>query len=100
MENYSNQNLKKIPTVEKQGYRLSLNCSDNKLRYIPKLNHITQLFFRCNRVKKLPYLPNLHFINKYGNKIKDLSMRLEECLYNPRCNKYLHMLKFDLHICS
>lgn len=82
MEDYTNQNLKKFPKVT---FR-SLNCSNNKLRYIPNNLQLNTFYFTYNRVKRLPNLLLVEHLGSANNKIKDRSYRIFMCSYNKYYN--------------
>jgi hypothetical protein len=82
---YSNQNLKKFP----EDISGSLNCSNNKLRYIPNNKIFDDLYFCKNRIKRLPYFSSLKNIGSTDNKIKDRSRWFSRTCYDNKYYSYL-----------
>jgi Leucine-rich repeat (LRR) protein len=69
-------------------------CIPNKLRVLPYMPNIRILNCRENKIKYLPYLPNILDLSCYKNKIKDYSNLPRKSCEN---NKYLYYLYLNVH---
>jgi hypothetical protein len=85
MEDYTFQNLKKFP----KDISRSLNCSHNKIRYIPNDLQLNTLNFMHNRVKRLPNLSPIKNITSADNKIKDRSRWISLHCFGNKYYSYL-----------
>jgi hypothetical protein len=85
MEDYTGQNLKKIPKVLSG----SIDCRNNKLRYIPNNLRLNDLYFTSNRIKRLPNLLMIKSITSGDNKIKDRSRLITLHCFGNKYNNYL-----------
>lgn len=83
----SDRGLTSLPSLERFYNLKTLNCSNNKLTSLPKLNNtLEKLFCRHNELTELPQL---------NNSLRELVCRNNKLTKLPELNRYLRHLNCD-----